>query len=228
MSKKSKSGRKGKSMLVFIIGIAVGAIIVGCITTGRGIPKGCKKGEDGTNVVVKPSSRLPPPPTTEQLREVVGTGMLSLVEAQFTFYAHVKLRERFAENMREMGNREDNEFGVVLVMGAWYADYDNRQKPYHGYWFKVMAVENETDKKGFAIIAVPENEAPNWPVFITHIKNAQGGSSAMRAADTWCIDEPKLASKLYRLLGKRYLTLNDLTPFSPENGITETIKGFKL
>lgn len=172
-----------------------------------------------------------PPPSEEGLREVVETGMLSLVEAQHTFYMHVKQRERFAENMREMGCREDENFGSVLVMDVWHADYDNQKTPFHGYWFKVVQVDSSdpAGKKGFAIVAVPAaNNAPGWPVFITHIRNAKGGIFEMRAADTWRIEDAALISRLRGLLGKTSLAPDDLQPFSPENGTTKTIKEHRL
>lgn len=209
--KSGKLSFAGIGLTLVIVATLAGIVLIGCCIM---LPP------------ARPPDQLPPP----NLKEVVETGMLSLVEAQHGFYTHVKLRERFAENMFEMGNREQGSVGMVLVMGVWNADYDGKKTPFHGYLFKVMAVENENpeDKKGFAVIATPANWEKGWPIFITHIKNASGGMFTMRAADTWLIEDPELIATMRKMLGKKYLTLVDLLPFSSEKGATETIKGFKL
>jgi len=171
----------------------------------------------------------PPPPTAAQLKEVVERGMLSLVEAQWTYFAHMKQREKFAGSIREMGRRGGPDgFGAVTVGDVWNADYDHRDgdgaKPYLGYWLKVSAVQNEGagETDGFAVFAIPANGAPNWPAFVTHIKDAKGGSFAMYASDTWQVNSADLGG----LPAKERLTPNDLAAL--EKGKSKTIKEFQF
>jgi hypothetical protein len=168
-----------------------------------------------------PLSEPPPPPTSAQVNRIL-SGSLALVEAQHTYYAHVTRNTRFAASVRELGLRGDKG-GVVMVREVWEAsDAVSLPTPLHGYLFKILLLENgSAEKDGFIVAAYPDEKHTvrdcNRPVFLSIVPNAKGGLIGMSTAETWEIEDPKLAAAARELvISNTRVSGANLAKFNPK------------
>lgn len=166
-----------------------------------------------------PPPRHDPPPNTEQINEVL-SGSLALVEAQHTFYTHVKLSERFAGSVSELRFHKDQ--GTVMVHDVWHAsDAVPEPVPVQGYLYssKLMS-RDEGEKDGFVISAFPAEERHDqqdgWPVFLSIVPNSDGGIIGMSFRETWEIADPEAAAAIRALFTGDKVSWAELETWSPE------------
>lgn len=173
----------------------------------------------------------PPPPSTKQINEIL-SGSLALVEAQHTFYTHVKLSERFAESVSELRFHRDQ--GTVMVSVVWHAsDAVPDPVPVEGYLYSSkLMTRNEGEKDGFVVTAFPaaerRDQEDGWSVFLSIVPNSDGGIIGMSSRETWEIADPEAAAVIRSLFSRDKVSQADLEAWSPDRFPTSTrIKNFQ-
>lgn len=176
-----------------------------------------------------PEALTPPsPPTTVQINRVLD-GALALVEAQHTYYTHVKRGEKFAESVKELGFRRDQ--GAVQISEVWNASTDAVPVivPIEGYVYTCkLMTRNAGEKDGFVIAAFPQDEKLEWPYFLSIVPNAEGSVIGMSSRDTWEIKDSAAAAQIRPLFKQERVVQATLNQWSPASfPATTTIKNFK-